>query len=492
MVQPSRLEYSLQVFLQCCDLFRLATKELTIGAVRGTLPWNRCLAWGCATGFATWFCLYKSLASATKIPQLEIFVLNNNTITICMMFSGFIFWSAAQVVKRYRLSRRVGEVLETAKLRTTRGLLPKFVGDEPIDSHTRRMRLTREGLPVAAFEKAKHSLASGFQVYIDEIKENREAGTVDILYCDKPMPSEVAYSELALRDDCSFTVGSTRSKMLVESLRSVPHLLIAGQTGGGKSTFLRQFITTLRYRNPQARFVLVDLKGGLEFQVFEKLKGVQVAGDVETASRAITDLDHQFEDRFRLLKASNCKDIDDYNKKIRKKEAPTDQNQLHRIIVVVDEAAELFLANPTTSTADVQKARRVVNRVAAQGRAIGMHLVIATQRPDVKSLDPQTKANLPGVLSFAMTNSASSMTVLGCGRAKDLPKIAGRAIWKTAGEMVEVQTPLLPIEGVETYIANLRQNHHSACQPMVQLAANDTKRSATGERTYGKFSAKQG
>ena len=126
---------------------------------------------------------------------------------------------------------------------------------------------------------------------------------------------------------------------------------------------------------------------------------------------------------------------------------------MERVLVVVDEAAEMFLVGNHASANEIQKARRVLSQIARQGRAVGIHLIIATQRPDTRALDSQIKANLTGVPCFPMANDASSLTVLGNGRATDLPSIAGRAIWKSGVEMTEVQTPFLSTEETEVLLS---------------------------------------
>ena len=125
-------------------------------------------------------------------------------------------------------------------------------------------------------------------------------------------------------------------------------------------------------------------------------------------------------------------------------------------MIVIDEAADLFLSGGGVDVSEIQKARRFLVELARKGRAAGYHLVFATQRPDGKSIDPQIKANLPGVLCFQMPNDASSMTVIGNGRATDLPAIPGRAIWKSGSELTEVQTPYLSIETANAFLEPFR------------------------------------
>ena len=231
--------------------------------------------------------------------------------------------------------------------------------------------------------------------------------------------------------------------------------------GRGKSTFLRQFTTTLYLNDDNIHFTFIDLKAGLESQFFENLKRVDVYHDISMANYFLIRLSKTLQYRMSLLKANKCKDVLEYYKLPDEKKVlvpvPDSEVQpgLSRHVIIVDEAAELFLAGGDNKASDVQDAKRVLSQVARQGRSIGVHLVIATQRPDGRALDPQIKANLTGTLCFQMVNDTSSILVLGNGRATDLPSIPGRAIWKSGMEMVEVQTPYLDPQETEELLKGL-------------------------------------
>jgi S-DNA-T family DNA segregation ATPase FtsK/SpoIIIE len=310
---------------------------------------------------------------------------------------------------------RLTDVLSTSGLVNSLGKFPGFVFDRPIDDETRMLRLTRANLPRSKFESAQEHLEAGLQVYVDDVRENRERGTVDIVYALRPMPEVVDFDQPRDNRAGSFIVGVTRSEKITSNFDDTPHLLVAGQTGGGKSTFLRQLITSVYLRNNDYGFTLIDLKGGLEFQTFEGLPRIKVVSEAKLSAVELASFESELERRYALLKNAGCKDISSYHK-LRSKEKNAFA-KLSRQIIVVDEIAELFLAGGPLSPKESQAARAACSKIARLGRAVGVHFIAGTQRPDARALDTQIKGQLTGKVCFQMGDTASSMVVLSNGRA---------------------------------------------------------------------------
>lgn len=430
--------------------------EIVYGIRKDTILYWPCITWGFLFDFLILTHLDQRIFKFLKIGFLyPTHPISYSIYAFVGATFGFWVWGAIQTRKKNNMIQRLTNVFQESGLKSPMGRLPSFIFDVPVDEFVRRLRITNAFMPKEKFIEAKSKLESGLQVLIDEITENKAYGTIDLLYSHYEISKMIELKDFMPKSPHQFLIGQTRAKAIFSSLLDTPHLLIGGQTGGGKSTFLRQLIATLYYNNHNYDFTLIDMKGGLEFQLFEKRDRISVVSSTKAAHEKFSEFTEILNDRFELLKTNECKDIDEFNKKpIDKIKLPEGANpktfSLNRQVIVIDEAAELFLASGKSNISHVQDITRKAIRLAAQGRAVGIHLIIATQKPDSNAISTQIKANLTGIVSFPMATHGASMSILGNGRAKELPAIPGRAIWRSGLDQIEVQTPFVSPDQVKT------------------------------------------
>ncbi|BCZ17995.1 hypothetical protein NHP190003_12770 [Helicobacter sp. NHP19-003] len=201
---------------------------------------------------------------------------------------------------------------------------------------------------------------------------------------------------------------STTGEPFILDLKAMPHLLIAGSTGSGKSVAMHALILSLLYKHsPQdLQFVMIDPKR-VEFSLYAHLPHLKtpIITDPSEAQSALEDLVHEMEQRYDLLSTKRAKNIDSYNQK--------SPHPLPFIVVLVDELADLMLAGGK----DIETP---IIRLAQMGRASGLHLVIATQRPSVDILTGLIKANLPCKMSFKVGSKVDARVVLDTEGAQNL------------------------------------------------------------------------
>lgn len=194
-------------------------------------------------------------------------------------------------------------------------------------------------------------------------------------------------------------------------LASMPHLLVAGQTGSGKSVFINSLLMSFLYRmSPhQLRLILVDPKM-LELNVFDGLPHLitNVITDNNIAFNALSWAVMEMERRYGLIAATGSKNLDSYNEKQKKPE-----DKLPFIVIVVDELADVMMSGG-------EQVEIAITRLAQKARAAGIHLVIATQRPSTDVITGLIKANIPSRLAFKVPSGIDSRTVLDTSGAEEL------------------------------------------------------------------------
>jgi hypothetical protein len=346
-----------------------------------------------------------------------------------------------------KFSAKLKEVFDLVGLKNAIGSYPNFLSLEPITGGTMKLRLTNGAFPINEWQKRKERLEANMRVFIDEIKQVPERGIIEMTFSYEPMPTKVTIENIRGFRDYKFLIGRDRSKSYVGSFVDNPHFLIGGESGGGKSAFLRQLITTIKVNQPEAEFHLLDFKGGVEFWQFEKLPGMNVVSDIAKAARSLQGIAANIEVRTKKLREMNLTDIKYFFESDQFKRMTTDEKRAHalgrRIIIVVDECAEIFLFGLGHSAEHTRELRAAMSRITRLGRSVGIHAVIATQRPDKNAVDPQVKTNLPTTVCYRINDLGGSLAVLGNSRATDLPNIPGRAVLKSGSQEVEIQTPFL-------------------------------------------------
>lgn len=255
--------------------------------------------------------------------------------------------------------------------------------------------------------------------------------------------------------DLPFAIGKTISnEEFIADLTKMPHILMAGATGQGKSVGLNAIITSLLYKKhpSELKFVMVDPKK-VELTLFSKIERHYLAKlpdseeaiitDTRKVVRTLNSLNIEMDARYDLLKDAQVRNIKEYNVKfIARKLNPLQGHRfLPYIVVVIDEFADLIL----TAGKEVE---HPITRLAQLARAIGIHLVIATQRPSVNIITGTIKANFPARIAFRVISKIDSRTILDTGGADQLIG-RGDLLLSQGGDTIRLQCAFIDTHEVE-------------------------------------------
>lgn len=191
-------------------------------------------------------------------------------------------------------------------------------------------------------------------------------------------------------------------ELLIIDLCEMPHLLIAGSTGSGKSVLLQSLINSLLVSNRDMQFALIDPKR-VEFSYYNNLDNLycSIAKDTDSSINLLNNLMKEMNNRFHVLEKHNCRNIFDY------------KDRMPFIVVVIDELADLLMSSKKVS-------QELICRLAQKSRACGIHLIIATQRPSVDVVTGLIKANFPARISCRVSSYIDSRTILDRNGAENL------------------------------------------------------------------------
>lgn len=277
----------------------------------------------------------------------------------------------------------------------------------------------------------------------------------------------------------------------VTDLTSMPHLLVAGSTGSGKSVCLNTIITSFLYKaHPaQVQFVLIDPKR-LELSTYSQLhnyhlshvEGVRekVATSAKSAIAVLKSVEQEMERRYDILATAGVRNIEEYNQRVAEGRMPESAagpaQSLHYLVVIVDELADLMLTS--SASKDVEEP---IARLTQMSRAVGIHLIVATQRPSVDVITGVIKANFPARMAFQVATKVDSRTILDMNGAE---KLLGRGdmLFLPPGspEPIRIHNAYISLEEIEGIIAHIQDQPPLAKSPLP--AYIDEEVSSNGER----------
>ncbi len=265
---------------------------------------------------------------------------------------------------------------------------------------------------------------------------------------------------------------------VIADLARMPHLLVAGTTGSGKSVSINTMLLSLLYRHsPETcRLIMIDPKM-LELSVYDDIPHL-LTPVVTEPHKAITSLKwavREMEDRYRAMSKLGVRNIEGYNKRMKEaqktgeiimnkvqtgfdpetgkpvfEEQPMSMTELPYIVIIVDEFADLMLA----AGKEVENA---IQRLAQMARAAGLHFIMATQRPSVDVITGVIKANFPTRISFSVTSKIDSRTILGDGGAEQLLGMGDMLYMAAGGKLKRVHGPFVDDDEVENVVNFLKE-----------------------------------
>ncbi len=271
------------------------------------------------------------------------------------------------------------------------------------------------------------------------------------------------------KHELPMALGATISNdVFIADLAKMPHLLVAGATGQGKSVGLNAIITSLLYKKHPAelKFVLVDPKS-VEFSLYRVLENHYLAKLPDEEEAVITEpgkviatlnsLCVEMENRYTLLKNAGCRTILEYNAKFTGRRLNPEKGHrfLPYIVLIIDEFADLIM----TAGKEIETP---ICRIAQKARAVGIHAIIATQRPSVNVLTGLIKAQFPGRIAFRVAQSQDSKTILDCSGAHQLIG-RGDMFFSTNGNMTRVQCAFIDTPEVESICNYISEQQGYPC-----------------------------
>lgn len=351
----------------------------------------------------------------------------------------------------FKLNQNFQKKLNRVKLIGYDGSFFNVIAVDKIDEYRTTVVIKSVGIGLDKYQQNKSDIESSLAEEVDSIVNGANPQIVILNLTKRKLPKMIAYHTLDgnLVTPNSFIIGESMKGVVTRTLDSLPHLLIAGTTGGGKSVFFKQTLLSLLKTTPNLQLYLLDLKRGVEMKDFGELPNVRIAKTEEEACKMLKKIKEEMDRRFEYLEKSGHKEI------------VPQRDGFDKIVVGIDEASVLYtkVKSNNSKALVINAAREYTDELAKLARAAGIHLILATQKVSKETIDTKVQENIGGRVCFRMNTMVNSVTVLGNKKAFELPDIKGRAIWASGNEFLELQCPFISDDELKAEIEVFQEKY---------------------------------
>lgn len=384
-----------------------------------------------------------------------------------------LFGLAAQMrLSKYR------RIFEGIRLTTGNGDVPTLVSERKLDKHRQMLEFDSKGIGMDRFREKIGDIEASFGKAMEAIAHGENQSRVKIILTSHKLPEKITYEEISNDrplPENSFYIGQSIEGIQTQCIVELPHMLIAGATGGGKSVFFKQVLVGLMESTKHLQLYALDLKGGLEMADFAAAPNVKVVKEMSQAVALLASVEKEMRARFKYLEANGYREID------------TVRDKRDRIIIAVDESSVLFTSLPKSSK-DYQssiEARRILDSLSKLSRAAGINIILATQKLDKQVLPTQVSENISGRMAFKANSVPGSAQVIYTRDAADLPEIKGRGIWLFGSNKSIVQAPFITEKEIKSFARRIKIEFSEGKRQMQSaMLTFDTQKIVEEQKSY--------
>jgi hypothetical protein len=346
-----------------------------------------------------------------------------------------------------------------------------------VSVNPRTFIVTAKGFTPEKIQERRAELSADMNLFFGDIGYLKKrdgschANLIEIKYSWSDLPAMISLRSVPIASKGELIFGLGMDGFVKLSLEEMVHLGVSGETGSGKSVFLRQLITQLMVTDPELIVIGIDFKGGVEFSFFSQLGNFVCVDDFEKTDKVLEIVLNEYLRRLTIVRENSCDSVYDLRNR---------GFYLSPILVLVDEGAEFF------GDKKQSKVYELVSKIARLGRFAGIHLVISTQRADVEAIPQQIRSMLVTRVIFKVSQKEDSIMFIGTAEATKLRKLPGRFYLKDSeGRLKELQSPYVSKAEVKEILSGLKLDKNNGLMKLLKSAIYENRVPSPGFTACG-------